>query len=456
VARIGTADAHPTKSFFVRMITRDIALQDCILDLIDNSIDGAWDLCGSRPTGLTQHVDLSPYHIEIKLSANEFSIRDNCGGISLRDATEYAFTFGRDDEDEETLEEQKEDYSIGVYGIGMKRAAFKIGRKITVRSTAKANGKGKIAFQVPIDVQTWIRSDVWDFPINDDEPLREEGVLISVKDLNDGARSSFADDGFILNLRQIIARDYTLHLHYGLRVSVNGKPVRGWRISMLSGGDFEPLRDEFDESYLGGSVKVELVCGMAAPPPDSDDPDDTIDEEERYGWYVACNGRIVLAADKSTVSGWGTDGWPQWHGQYNGFIGLVFFSSKDTSLLPLTTTKRSIETTSEIFRRIQPRMRAATRAWTSYTNIRKSELGEAKRLEAQAKPTPIFNLKMAGSVSLPKLTRTPKEPVANIAYSVPLERAYKMGEALGNRLMPYRTIGKETFEFAFKKLVGAR
>jgi hypothetical protein len=33
--------AEPTKSFFVDMLTRDIALEQAILDLVDNSVDGA-------------------------------------------------------------------------------------------------------------------------------------------------------------------------------------------------------------------------------------------------------------------------------------------------------------------------------------------------------------------------------------------------------------------------------
>lgn len=37
----GKAAANPTKAFFVRMITRDISLADCILDLIDNNHDEA-------------------------------------------------------------------------------------------------------------------------------------------------------------------------------------------------------------------------------------------------------------------------------------------------------------------------------------------------------------------------------------------------------------------------------
>ena len=37
---IGTAVASPTKQFFVNMLTRDIELQDAILDLLDNCVDG--------------------------------------------------------------------------------------------------------------------------------------------------------------------------------------------------------------------------------------------------------------------------------------------------------------------------------------------------------------------------------------------------------------------------------
>ncbi|MBS0481598.1 MAG: hypothetical protein JSR96_05480 [Proteobacteria bacterium] len=38
--QIDTARASPTKAFFVRMLTRDIELQDAILDLLDNCLDG--------------------------------------------------------------------------------------------------------------------------------------------------------------------------------------------------------------------------------------------------------------------------------------------------------------------------------------------------------------------------------------------------------------------------------
>lgn len=34
-------EAYPAKRFFVDMLTRDIELLDAVLDLIDNSLDGA-------------------------------------------------------------------------------------------------------------------------------------------------------------------------------------------------------------------------------------------------------------------------------------------------------------------------------------------------------------------------------------------------------------------------------
>src|ERR1700733_1295855 len=123
------AEANPTKAFFVRMITRDISLADCILDLIDNSVDAAWQLKGSKPNVFSNTTSLADFHIEINASALRFSIRDNCGGITLENAAKYAFTFGRDDEMEHDA------YSIGVYGIGMKRAIFKLGSVIQIQST---------------------------------------------------------------------------------------------------------------------------------------------------------------------------------------------------------------------------------------------------------------------------------------------------------------------------------
>ena len=42
------AKGTPTKAFFVEMLTRDIGLNDAILDLLDNCLDGVVKLASGR------------------------------------------------------------------------------------------------------------------------------------------------------------------------------------------------------------------------------------------------------------------------------------------------------------------------------------------------------------------------------------------------------------------------
>jgi DNA gyrase/topoisomerase IV subunit B len=76
-------DVQPTKELFIYMLTRDVKLEKAIIDLIDNSIDGA--------INNSTNEDLSPFRIDITIDKEEFSIKDNCGGINLDIAREYAF-----------------------------------------------------------------------------------------------------------------------------------------------------------------------------------------------------------------------------------------------------------------------------------------------------------------------------------------------------------------------------
>lgn len=62
-------NARPTKEFFIHMLTRDIATDRAILDLIDNSIDAGNSNSIENPS------------IAIVANRDVFSIHDNCGGL---------------------------------------------------------------------------------------------------------------------------------------------------------------------------------------------------------------------------------------------------------------------------------------------------------------------------------------------------------------------------------------
>jgi len=63
-------DAMPTKELFIEMLTRDISLIPAIVDLVDNSTDGA-----KRLKGDDSYSDLN---VRLSLDADEFKLSDNC------------------------------------------------------------------------------------------------------------------------------------------------------------------------------------------------------------------------------------------------------------------------------------------------------------------------------------------------------------------------------------------
>jgi hypothetical protein len=435
------ARATPTKDFFVRMITRDIALEDCILDLLDNAIDGARKNLHSQSDW--SPPELKGYSAEIELSKARFLISDNCGGITLKEAKEYAFHFGR-----RADAPAQNETSIGLYGIGMKRALFKLGNIINIDSESAED-----AFRLTINVGDWLsRPEDWDFDLIPLEPSGNPGTRIEVTDLHPEISAEFNDALFASKLRKIVARDYFILLGSGFVVRLNRKPVNPYAFQVKDGGEFQPLHERYQDPT---GVAVEIIAGMAAPPPDEASPEAVaLAPVDYYGWFVACNDRIVLAGDKSAATVWGDDSFQTWHPQYNGFLGIVNFRSRDPRLLPWTTTKREVDIRDATYRRAVARMKTATRSYIGYTNSRKIDLEAAKTLEQTAAPRPIFEPRLNDTLRLPKASSKPRVETANVNYSVEKQRIRAAAEALGDPDMTYRAVGVKTFEYFMDNEVG--
>lgn len=432
-----TAKADPTKDFFIDMITRDIGLDECIFDLLDNSIDGA-----SRHAQQHNRDNLAGYFVDILLSESTFEIKDNCGGMSLADAREYAFHFGRKADAPKDAEN-----SIGLYGIGMKRAIFKIGKQIKIKSaTADAPHE---AFEVNIDVAAWAAKSEWEFQLDQIDPQGFVGTEIFVTELRKATSSDFSDQIFVNRLRKDIGKYYSFFLQYGFEIKVNGVPVKQHVYGVRDGDEISPYVHEYVDAEAG--VKVRIVSGVAGTPPeDSGDPTTLSKDTESWGWYVICNDRVVLAGDKTEKTIWGDD-FPAWHPQYNGFVGLVFFSSDKPGELPWTTTKRQIDETLPVFRRATSFMRDATRKYLDYTNTRKANLDQAKSLETSAAIKPIAEIRISSAapapMKLPVFDTAPKIKMGTVSYQQPLTVLSKVAQSFGNSQMSFKQIGQKTFEY---------
>ena len=214
----------PVKRFFVDMLVRDIALEDAILDLLDNCIDGF-----QRSIDKKTRASATPYsgfHAHIKLDGAKFSISDNCGGIPWSEH-DRAFRMGQP----AALPEKAETppaLLVGVYGIGMKRAIFKMGAEATILTRA-----GSDEYEVSIPPGWTDDQDDWDLTVKEKKGgLNTSGTQIAICRLNAATSGRFSSEEFVDILTEKIATHYSIILSKGFVVTLNGANILPKRIAV--------------------------------------------------------------------------------------------------------------------------------------------------------------------------------------------------------------------------------
>lgn len=378
-------DVTPAKRFFVEMLTRDIELEDAILDLLDNCVYGALRSNAKKAKKPEQKNAYKGYWANIVLDKEKFSITDNCGGIPVDVAKEYAFKFGRPRNDID-----KDLQTVGVYGIGLKRALFKLGRNSVVWSKNDTD-----EFNVHIS-EAWLTSKSWTLKMEEEidlSSLTESGVEILVTKLHPTISALF--DPKKGNFEDVLSkkiRDYYAYIiQKGFKVTVNGKEITPAVINTLvpasTRGAKSTIAPYIYETQFDG-VSINLVMGMYAQFPSDSEVED-LNEGRRSkntaGWTIVCNDRVVLSHDTSHRTGWGEAGVPAYHSQFVMLAGVVIFSSTDAEKLPVTTTKRGINLDSPLYASVKNIMREALKHFTSFTYHWKSDTQERVEIQQQTK-----------------------------------------------------------------------
>lgn len=381
-----TIFAGPTKRFFISMFTRDIELKDAILDMLDNCVDGAMRHSGRD---LNTERPYAGYWAKIKATQDEFEMVDNCGGIPRDIARGSAFRLGRPDmERDSTLP------TIGMYGIGMKRAIFKLGRDAKVYSQP-ADG----AFLVHYD-NAWMdeANEAWDLPIDWTVADRIEGIgtTITVKDLLQSVKEDFSkDSSFLDELRDAISTYYGYIISKGFSVELNGKPVEPRVLSLFAMSDFS--EEGMAPYYLQGEmddVRYAVAVGFRRPlatETEINDEQNASRTSDDAGVTIICNDRVVTLNDKSRLTGWGDNNVPKYHNQFIAIGGMMSFTSNNASKLPLTTTKRGVDAATDVYLTARNYVMEGLKGATSFTNKWKGLEEQTEKFFQGAKPMTISN-----------------------------------------------------------------
>jgi hypothetical protein len=432
-----TIKASPTKEFFINMLTRDVLLTRAIIDLVDNSVDGAKRL---RPDG-----NFTGLSVSIHFSNSEFRIEDNCGGIPVDIARNYAFCFGRPKDAPNTNK------SVGQFGVGMKRTFFKLGRFFEVTSTTTIS-----RFDMAVDVDEWLNqedeTDLWHFNFRNVEegltiPLSETGTKILVNRLLDEGRSAFSLNSFVKELQSSLTESHSLVLGAGLQICVNGVYLTSYPLEMLESDQISPayIEKAFYEDDPK-PAKVRMYAGVSSR------------QKDDGGWYIFCNGRMVVRADQTMLSGWGEgEGkiMPKYHPDFAFFRGYVFFDCEDSSKLPWTTTKTGVDADSWLFRTVREDMIQIAKPVLRFLRDLASERAEVaagdrnfsplEQNVSSGAPTALTSFSQRATFTGPARQVVTGPRMQKIQYTRPLDEVNEVKAHLGVRT--FTDVGLRTFDY---------
>ena len=440
----GTIYATPVKSFFVEMFTRDIELVDAILDLLDNCVDGI--LRQKSGEGIQPYKG---YFAEISFSEKSFEILDNCGGIP-KEASRYAFRMGRID--------KKQDegiHTVGTYGIGMKRALFKIGAHSII--TTKTNND---AYKIEI-LPEWLRDEEnWALkrePVNANI-LESTGTRIYITKLKNEIALRFGKgkEKFATDLSDTVKTHYSIILQKGFTVIVNGVKIKPDIMELLCAepenvkSKKELLRPYIYRGEMNG-VEIFLAVGFTGPPPSREDLDSDQEKikykSERAGWTIICNDRIVVSYDKTRLTGWGDAGVPNYHTQFIAVAGFVEFKSKNARNLPITTTKRGVDASSDVYLAVKNRMQEGMKQFTQFTNQWKGKEKEAKEIFISAQKISPAEIKdFSNRIKMTDVRRDPQGQQLKPILPMPQEKKEKKKISFVRPTREIRMVAKYLFD----------
>jgi len=395
--------AFPSKAFFVEMLTRDIELEAAILDLLDNSLDGVLRKLkentkhdaqgnGKKHSDADNEKKYKGFWAHIEFNKNFFRISDNCGGIS-RDILKSAFRLGSPN-----LEQDKDLPTVGLYGIGMKRAIFKMGKSCTVTTR-----HGKEAYRIEISPEWMENDELWKLDVEKlDATGLTEGTIIEVRHLRDAVSRVFDTEtnvAFVNDFQNEVSETFSYIIHKGLTVTVDKTSIKAKSLHLRLMEDPSTKSKIAPFLYEGkvNDVDVKLVVGLYRSIPTEQEAEEINKGEEKNkkenaGWTIICNDRVVLYNDTTHVTGWGEATVPRYHSQFIAIAGIVRFDSVHPEKLPLTTTKRGINLNSETYATVKNLMREGLKHFTNFTYKWKSDSQERREIYKQTKSVEAFDV----------------------------------------------------------------
>lgn len=417
----------PTKRLLVDIITKDINVHDSILDLIDNSVDS-----------YIRHKFKDQKEVKISIDEKRLCIEDTCGGIPQNFLKEHVFRAG-----EPPPECAR---TIGYYGIGLKRALFKLAKEFVLETF-----DGKEYSKVELNVENWLKNNDWDVPLitKNGTFTKKTFTRINITKYRDNI-SRILDTKFINDLNDRLSIYYTRFIEKNqIKFTFNNNSIKPFDLAPAMSKEYEPanLIDKYDD------IEIKITCWIEprSKPRESR-------ELGKQGWNIFMNDRLILIDDISPITGWSgiKSELPKDHPIYYEFRGIVFLISPDPGKLPLNTTKNGFNLENPAYHYVKQKMVATARPLITYlskkydeTKIRdqeaeiEKEINNESKQQTDPKRMSIDEFKTSQTFKSPP--PKPKPDIITISYKKPRKRVEKIMERYDKK-RPIE-VGELTFDY---------
>lgn len=309
-----TIDATPSKRLFLSIIA-DYDLNRSICELVDNALD-VW-VRGGKTKNIAIKVTLNKVQQTI-------TVEDDAGGLP-KDDLRYVVGPGQ-------TGTTPTDETIGIFGVGTKRAVVALAQDITIKTR---HGK-QPTHQVEFD-EAWLADEDWELAVYEVDGISPGTTIVELQKL----RLQVTDDA-ISHLRDHLKTTYARFLvKNNIALTLNGEKLtpqffENWAYPP----HFAPRKYtgtlKTDE---GREIRVEAVAGLTR---------ESSPAAGEYGVYFYCNERLVARGLKTFDVGFvkGLAGLP--HPKVSLTRVLVFLNG-DARSMPWNSSKSDISTKHEVF-----------------------------------------------------------------------------------------------------------
>ena len=262
---VDIVNAVPSKRLFLSIIA-DYNLNRSICELVDNAID-IW-IKSEKKSSIEIKVDLD-------LNQQTIFISDNSGGVKKSD---LHLIVGPGQTSNLSADE-----TIGIFGVGTKRAVVALAQDIKITTRYKRNKTYSVEFD-----DKWLKNEEWELPVYEVDEISESTTIVELQKL----RMKLTEESFN-QLEEHLQATYARFIRdQNVTIRLNSEELQPLEFDNWAyPPDYSP-RNYIGNLYTedGGTVKVEVLAGLSL---------ESSPAGGEYGVYFYCNDRLIARSLKS-------------------------------------------------------------------------------------------------------------------------------------------------------------